>query len=273
MGAFSGVAAKINAQKAADQAATDNKAAMARQLHSETVGAPKPAAPQPARAPTGPIKEYDMMRQRAAQRADASAQQGREALQRRFAAMGGLNSGSAIKAQQLGSEAAARQKEDAIGGIDMAEQQERSRRDEVLAGRDFQASEAQKQRDFAGEESARARNMQRETFNADMAFKDQVFRFDRDSKLRQLDQADRQFNWQRETADRQFAADRADTEFNKDIAISQIEDDDEREAMRAKREGRAFKSDNSGKYAAAGAFLGPVGAGLGYLGGKYLSGR
>ncbi len=136
---------------------------------------------------------FDLARQRASQRSQADLQQNQDALQRRFAAMGALNSGAAIKQQQLAQERAQQQREEAMSGIDATE----ADRHENQINRDFQAGEAEKQRGF-----------QREQSGLDRGFQDKVFQFDKESKLKQLDLAFKQFDM-----------DKSNNEFNRKMAL------------------------------------------------------
>jgi hypothetical protein len=103
--------------------------------------------------------EFDVARQRAQQQNSAAVQQQTDAMKRRFAAQGALNSGAAIKQEQLAHEQGAQNLEQANQGINAQEQgvlkQEREaqkQRDfasnEANLGRQFQAGEAEKQRGF-----------------------------------------------------------------------------------------------------------------------------
>jgi hypothetical protein len=138
---------------------------------------------------------FEAARTRATQRATADLQQNQDALKRRFAALGGLNSGAAIKQQQLLQERSQQQREEAIQGIDAAE----ADRHENQVNRDFQAGEAEKQRGF-----------QREQAGIDRGFQDKVFSFEKESKLKQLDLAAQQFSFDKEQ-----------TLFNRKMALAE----------------------------------------------------
>lgn len=112
-------------------------------------------------APKTSLPQYDFLKKQARQRAQAGAQQQGDAMQRRFAALGNLNSGAALKAQQNVQEAAARQEEEALGQIQGQELAEMSQRDEAQKGRDIQQEQFGKQfglqRDVFGEQQRQAR--------------------------------------------------------------------------------------------------------------------
>lgn len=222
-GAFRQKLQAANARAAAPKPA----APMDRRLQQETVQAPQARQPYQAARQTGPLPQFELMRRRASQRAEASGQQANDALQRRFAAMGGLNSGAAIKQQQLTSEAVARQREDALAGVDAAEQQERMRQQDLADERNFQATEADRLREFQGAEAARGRNMQRDMTGLDVDYRNRALSLEDAFRNKQLWTQNNQFN-------AQFAADRADQRFNKDMATSQIDDDFYRAQMAKK---------------------------------------
>lgn len=146
-----------------------------------------------------PLPEYDAMRARLTQRSNADVGQQQDAMQRRFASQGGLNSGAAIKQQQLVAEAGAQNREQAMEGINSQESAERRRLQEIesqkefqsqeaATGRQFQAGESQLGRDFAGNESRLGRDFaagesrlgreaQRSMFDDDLMFKKDVQTF------------------------------------------------------------------------------------------------
>jgi hypothetical protein len=138
------------------------------------------------------LPEYAKLKAQTAQRVDAAKEVEDDAIKRRYAAMGNLNSGSYIKQQQIQNDASNQRKEQALGTIDLAEAGEAQRQKEVGEGRTFASTEAQKARD------------------ADLSFKDKVFGFEKDSKLRALD-----------LADKQYALEKDAQEFNKAMAAAE----------------------------------------------------
>lgn len=127
---------------------------------------------------SGPLKEFDPIRSRITQRTRAQEQQGVEALKRRFASMGALNTGAAVKQEQILKQQLGQQADQALGDVNVAESQERQRRNE-LAQQQF----------FSREQAAIGRNLNRELANADAQFKQKVFSFDAESKIGQVDLA------------------------------------------------------------------------------------
>lgn len=126
--------------------------------------------------PSAPMQQFDVARNRAKQGAQTAAQQGTEAMNRRFAAMGSLNSGAAIKAVQNVQDSANQQEQNAMNQIGAQEEQVR-----------FDVDQANLNRDLQRQESSAQRNFQRELKNQDQAFQDKVFSFDSGSKLAQMD--------------------------------------------------------------------------------------
>ncbi len=128
----------------------------------------------------------------AGQRASTSLQQGEDALQRRFTAMGSANSGAHVAALQKNRDAAsevARQ-----GAADVNSQALQFA--ESDSGRGFQSDEAKIQRDFQGGLA-----------DKDFAFKERLSGIEQGNKLKEID-----------LAERQFALDKDTTEFNKRMA-------------------------------------------------------
>lgn len=135
------------------------------------------------------LPEFEQLRQQQRQKFLAQKQDANDAISRRFAAMGNLNSGAAIKTQQITNQQIDEQANQADQAIGFQQAQQRTQLNEAQKGRDFQSAEAQKARD------------------QDLSFKDKVFAFEKDSKLKQLD-----------LAERQFALDKDAQEFEKRLA-------------------------------------------------------
>lgn len=175
---------------------------------------------------------YKAARERVQQRSVADSQQADDAIKRRFTAMGAMNSGAAVKAQQQAQEQVLQKRNEAMSSVDEAEQQ----RAERIADRDFQSAENEKQRQFAAKEgllgrefqageAEKGRGFQREQSGIDRAFQEKVFSFDSASKLRQMD-----------LADKEYALKKDESEFNKNL--------------------ERHKAANSGGLFGAGGFLG-----------------
>jgi len=175
---------------------------------------------------SGPISEFQILNQ--AQRdaargnqerrlgdirsqSQSNLQQGIDALRRRFAAMGSLSSGAAIKQEQVARE----QSQAAQSGEERRTEQEfaesEKAREATLGFQESQErqrrSEVQDERIFAERQQGIQRNFNREMSNQDLAWKNRVFDFDTDSKLYQLELANQEYNVNLETL-----------EFNRRIA-------------------------------------------------------
>lgn len=103
------------------------------------------------------IDKFQIARQRAQQQVGAETQEQQEALRRRFASMGGLQSGAAIKQEQLAGEQGAKRLMEANQNIDVAQQGELERKAEVEAGRKFQSGEREAGQAFASKEAGTGR--------------------------------------------------------------------------------------------------------------------
>lgn len=134
---------------------------------------------QPSTAPAA-LPEYDKLRKQTEQRANQQAQQQTEALNRRLASTGNLNSGAAFKQEQNLQNDVAQQREQAMGALDVQEAQELQRRNEVKETRDFAAQEAKLGRDFTAQEAAIGRKLQSDQFGQQMGQQDKQFDFQRD---------------------------------------------------------------------------------------------
>lgn len=114
--------------------------------------------------PAAPVNQYDVARTKATENANATAQTQNDAIRRRFASLGNLNSGAAIKQQQIAADQSEKNKSDALSSINAAEATENSGRDfqreQQKAQQDFQARESGLGRDFSGGQSAMDRALQ-----------------------------------------------------------------------------------------------------------------
>jgi hypothetical protein len=204
-------AAAAAAKQQADAVAARNSAmerrhASVAQMQSEldATAGPKDlaaeAVPASRAAITGPLPEFGTFRRRAEQQIGAGVQQANDALTRRFSAMGNLNSGAAVKQQQLLEDQGRQEKETAMQDIDAKES---------AARRELQSQ--QDSQDMALQESVRGRNLQRDQSNAERQFQDKVFRFDQKSKLKQLDLSIDSLGFQQDQLQQQ----KDEAEFNK----------------------------------------------------------
>lgn len=147
------------------------------------------------------LAEFDLLRQAQQRKTNSDMQSSDDAIKRRFAAQGGLNSGAYLKTANINANKIREDADTASQNIGFQEATAQRGIDEAQKGRDFQAGESQKGRDF-----------QKEISDKDFAFKDKVFSFDSSSKLRELDLADKQFSLDKDT-----------TEFNKRLALMEAD--------------------------------------------------
>lgn len=171
---------------------------------------PAPAMPAvyKAKQMNAALPEYDAMRNKLAQRTSADTQQQQDAMQRRFAAQGGLNSGAAIKQQQLVAETGVQQREQGMEAINTQEGAEQRRMQEAENQKEFQSQEAGAGRQFAASESQLGREHARGMFDDNQKFQEKWNTIGQSNTLRQLDmQAE-------------------EMKFNKASAMSSMSDDE-----------------------------------------------
>jgi hypothetical protein len=106
------------------------------------------------------LPQYQALRQQFIQQQNAQKQEADDAISRRFAAQGALNSGPAIKQQAILQNKAAQRQDEGLGQIGVQEATELQRRKEVTEGRTFQSGEAEKQRGFLSNEGQLGRTFQ-----------------------------------------------------------------------------------------------------------------
>jgi hypothetical protein len=159
--------------------------------------------------------EFELARKQAAQQVQSGVQQQKDALKRRFAALGGLNSGAAIKQEQLAEESGAQRLDQANQVIGSAQRKEAQRLREVQEGRDFARSEREASQGFARDMSREQMRGQQE-FASNEAEKQRAFatgertssqKFSAEQAKMAQDLQSSQFGKQMEMADRQFAED------------------------------------------------------------------
>lgn len=159
-----------------------------------------------------PLPEFELERKRASGRVRTAAQAAREALERRFAAIGGLQSGAHIKAQAD----LERGIEEGIGGsledIEMRETAERRRIAELAEQRKFVAAESEKGRALTRELEAAQRGLQ----ERGLAFQEKAHAATLGLEERKLDIGKEQFGKQFGLAQEQFT-------FQKDFSQRQLE--------------------------------------------------
>lgn len=126
--------------------------------------------------PAGPLKQFDVMRQRVQQRQNAAGQTQQDAMRRRLAAAGTLDSGAGIKALAVAEQDNNMQAEDAVMGVEAEEAAARAQMEEAVKQRNFQGSQAMEQR-----------NLARVQFNEDAAFREKSFQADAFAKFQDME--------------------------------------------------------------------------------------
>ncbi len=104
--------------------------------------------------------QFEMARKKAAQQNTAAVQGQQDALKRRFAALGSINSGAAIKQSQMAAEAGEQNLASQNENINAAQRAENLRVKELQANRDFTRSERLGSQDFAGSQADLGRKFQ-----------------------------------------------------------------------------------------------------------------
>lgn len=146
---------------------------------------------------------FQNKRNESIQGANAQAQAGDDAIQRRFASMGASGSGAQIAALQKNRDAgmdAQRKAQADVGAMEL-------QAGESDFGRSFQANEANAARQFQANEANTARQFQGSMSDKDIAFKQKLADTEQGNKLQEID-----------LAKQQFALDKDTTEFNKRMA-------------------------------------------------------
>jgi hypothetical protein len=164
----------------------------------------------------GSLPQFDYLRKRASQDINAQNQQQEEALKRRLATTGALNTGAGLKQQNLQADSAMDRRAQAMEGIGFQEQAEKARLDEVQSGRNFAREERIGSQDFSrGErlgsqefgagESALGRKFQTSEREGSQQFAAGESKLTRDQQQFQFQSEMTQRNADREQQNKQFA--------------------------------------------------------------------
>lgn len=156
---------------------------------------------------SGALPEYEMLRSNLSNQFNAQRGSAMDALDRRFAALGNLNSGARLKSQEKLESSLAQARNEALNQIGFQEAQARRGLQEAEAGRAFASGESRAQMGFGASQSAIDRANQIGMFNTQLEQQNRQFQFDAKSKLRQLD-----------LALYQAQVDNVNTQFNKELA-------------------------------------------------------
>lgn len=163
---------------------------------------------------SGPLAEFDYLRNKTNQQFNSQGQAAQDAMTRRFASMGALNSGAYQKQATNMDQQLSQQRSDALEGIGVQEAAQRRTLQQQEDQKAFQSNEALMGRQFTGEQSQLQRSQQTNLFNAQTQNQFQQFQFDAGSKLAQLDMASNQFGQQFGLQQQQFEHQKKIDEFN-----------------------------------------------------------
>lgn len=152
---------------------------------------------------------YDTQRQKLKQRNLQDVQARGQALERRFAALGGLNSGAAIKSLQQNEESGAQDLEQGMADIAAAQAQSNLQAQNIKEEREFQSSEAQKARDAQQAQFEKSYGLSQKQFD----LQSQIAQWDQESKGKALD-----------LAYKQFEEDKKNSLYNKVLSAAQLDD-------------------------------------------------
>lgn len=166
----------------------------------------------------GGLPEFDAMRRRLQGQYSQKRSEADDALQRRFAANGMLNSGAYAKQAQVQGNELTQQETDAQGQLGLQEMQELQRRKEITEGRDFQRSEREGSQGFAAGEAEKGR-----VFTGGMF--DKEFGLKRDLANAQFLGADSFARRQQKMAEDEFTLNKQNSGFNNAQIIASMVDE------------------------------------------------
>lgn len=116
---------------------------------------------------------YGQIQNQTTQKLNAQNDTSQDAIQRRFAAMGNLNSGAYTKAAQMQDNSSAQNVADADTNIGFQQTQARNAMNQQEQNKSFQSNEALQNRQFQGDETNVANNMKNQEFQvgSDLSYK------------------------------------------------------------------------------------------------------
>lgn len=155
---------------------------------------------------------FDILRRQAKQQTTAGTQAQKEALKRRFAQLGQGTSGAAIKAEQLAAREGEKQLGSRLGQIDIAEQTEKQRKQEIEEARQFQRGEREASQAFGAEQAAIARQFATGEREAGQAFASEQSSFARQFQEMLFD---KQAQLQKALQEGRITAEQAENEKNR----------------------------------------------------------
>lgn len=144
--------------------AEEKKKAM-QEAYDRIQSAPGFQAVQKEELPTGPSDQFRVIRDRVANRQANAGKEMQEAMRRRLAASGVLDSGAGLEALRVAQEKHNMSTEDALQGVDAQEMADRAQREEAI----------------------KQRNAAREQFNEQSKMQENAYRMESLAKLKQLE--------------------------------------------------------------------------------------
>jgi hypothetical protein len=129
---------------------------------------------------TQPLPEFDPIRRRLQNQFSRQRQASGDALTRRFASQGMLNSGAFSKMQQEQERELAQSEADAMGQVDFQEAQEAQRRREIAEGRGFQTSEREAAQKYGTSEREGSQAFNRRMFDDQFGLQQKQFDFQKE---------------------------------------------------------------------------------------------
>lgn len=183
-----------------------------------------------------PLPEYDPIRRRIQSTYSQKRSEGEDALKRRMASQGMLQSGAYQKLAQEQETDYSKQESDAMGQVDFLEAQEAQRRKEIDDQRKFQREERLGGQEFQAGEAGKQRGFQRGLFDTEMAFKEKTLSEEGKRFWAGFEEQKRQFGEQFamqqsefKLRDDEFKENRRTNEINSIMALKEqgLIDDDE----------------------------------------------
>lgn len=162
------------------------------------------AVPAPGGAAPAQQNEFDLARKRAAQQSNAAVQMQRDAIKRRAAAQGGLNSGAFIKQEQQAMQQGQEQLSQANEGIDAAQRAEARRIKEIEDQRKFQTEERLASQNFASLEAGKQQKLQSDQFAKTFGLSKEQLNTQKAQYEDQKKLAAQQFDWMKGQADKEY---------------------------------------------------------------------
>lgn len=169
------------------------------------------------------LAEFDPIRRRLQSQFAKQRQTAGDALQRRFASQGMLNSGAYAKTAQQQEIELAEKEAEATGMVDFQEAMEARRRQEIDEGRKYQTSEREGSQQF-----------QQGMFDKTFGLQKEQFGFEKEQRLKEFEE-DRRNNWLTQLVN-------ADADFDDETEMNELLARLDRMGIRAPGDTRNFQT-------------------------------